>query len=68
MSVVAALDNILIMAAQGPSAFSALEEKGDVFDELIQLSEKTAAKTFYQRGTDTCHLLETHWLPRECYQ
>lgn len=53
VSVVAALVNVLIMAAQGSGAFSASKEKGDVFDELIQLSGKAAAKTLYQRGTDT---------------
>ena len=53
VSVVASLVHVLVMAAQGSGSFAVSDDKGDVFDELIQLSGKPASKTFYQRGADT---------------
>jgi hypothetical protein len=53
VSVAASLVHVLVMATQGSGSFAVSDDKGDVFDELIQLSGKAASKTFYQRGTDT---------------
>ena len=41
------------MAAQGHGAFAATDKTGDIFDELIQETNKSAAKTFFERGTNT---------------
>ena len=55
VSVVESLVHILVMAAQAFGSFAVSDDKGHVFDELIQhqLSGKAASKTFYQRGADT---------------
>ena len=50
---VQALIHVLVMAAQGHGAFSATDKTGDIFDELIQETNKSAAKTFFERGTNT---------------
>ena len=50
---VQALIHILVMAAQGHGAFAATDKAGDIFDELIQETNKSAAKTFFERGTNT---------------
>ena len=40
-------------AAQGHGAFAATDKTGDIFDERIQETNKSAAKTFFERGTNT---------------
>ena len=50
---VQALVHVLVMAAQGHGAFAATDKTGDIFDELIQETNKSAAKTFFERGTNT---------------
>ena len=50
---VQALVHVLVLAAQGHGAFAATNKTGDIFDELIQDSNESAAKTFSERGTNT---------------
>ena len=50
---VQALIHVLVLAAQGHGAFAASDKSGDIFDELIQETNKSAAKTFFERGTNS---------------